>query len=489
MNDENKTQKQLIVELAGLRKHVSKLETAETGRKLTEKKEKQRLENISFLARTAMRFIEFPPDGDIYRFIGKNLMELVGESMVIINSFDSDTGLFHNRSAIGMGAMKDKILTILGRHPEGTPFKLIKKILTKLKSARLIEIHGGIYELMFGKVEKSVCNSLEELYDIRNVFMIGFTLEKKLYGMASIIMHSEIEKETCQSIETFAKQASITLQRMRVEKALRESEIRYRELANSITDVFFALDNDLKYSYWNKAFQTLTGIPAVEAIGKSIFDVFPDSNETKKASRIYKKILQTQEPQNFLNKYRFNNNECFLEIHAYPTTNGISIFAKDITEKVYSEKALRESEEKLTLQNTLLQEKNIALREILGQLEKEKEAIEKKILDNVNILLLPILERIKNSASQLDATYLKLLEDNLKRLSSDFGSAISRKAFKLTPREIEICNMVRSGSTTKEIARYLNISCRTVDTHRNSIRKKLEIANKGINLTTYLKSF
>ena len=43
----------------------------------------------------------------------------------------------------------------------------------------------------------------------------------------------------------------------------------------------------------------------------------------------------------------------------------------------------------------------------------------------------------------------------------------------LTPREFEVCNMVNGGLNTKEIARILNLSIRTVETHRLNIRKKL----------------
>jgi DNA-binding NarL/FixJ family response regulator len=39
-----------------------------------------------------------------------------------------------------------------------------------------------------------------------------------------------------------------------------------------------------------------------------------------------------------------------------------------------------------------------------------------------------------------------------------------------------------------EIARLQNTSPRTVETHRNRIRKKLGIADAGVNLATYLKN-
>ena len=70
-------------------------------------------------------------------------------------------------------------------------------------------------------------------------------------------------------------------ERKKAEEKLRESEERYRELTESISDVFFAMDKDLRYTYWNKASEKLTGISAKDAIGKCLTDVFPDTKGTR----------------------------------------------------------------------------------------------------------------------------------------------------------------------------------------------------------------
>jgi DNA-binding NarL/FixJ family response regulator len=46
-----------------------------------------------------------------------------------------------------------------------------------------------------------------------------------------------------------------------------------------------------------------------------------------------------------------------------------------------------------------------------------------------------------------------------------------------TPREIEIINLICQQLTTKEIATQLNISDRTVDSHRNLILQKIDAKN------------
>ena len=57
----------------------------------------------------------------------------------------------------------------------------------------------------------------------------------------------------------------------------------------------------------------------------------------------------------------------------------------------------------------------------------------------------------------------------------------------LTPRELEICSMIKNGMSTKGISSHLNISELTVERHRNTIRKKLKLNNSSTNLTTFLR--
>src|SRR4030042_5314475 len=80
-----------------------------------------------------------------------------------------------------------------------------------------------------------------------------------------------------------------------IEEAVKESEERYKELANSIADVFFAMDEHLRYTYWNKASEILTGIRAEETLGKSIREVFPDEPWRKRAEDVYRSGLKTKE--------------------------------------------------------------------------------------------------------------------------------------------------------------------------------------------------
>ena len=128
----------------------------------------------------------------------------------------------------------------------------------------------------------------------------------------------------------------------------------------------------------------------------------------------------------------------------------------------------------------LLEEKNIAIREMLGQLEIEKKKFREQVINNIEHLLLPILKKLKRKATTVENGYLELLEANLKELTGTFGAVVTGLR-ELTPKEVEICNMIRNGLSTKEIAKLLQVSALTIDTHRTNIRKKLKISKKALN--------
>jgi PAS domain S-box-containing protein len=146
-------------------------------------------------------------------------------------------------------------------------------------------------------------------------------------------------------------------ERKRAESTLRQSENKYRELTESISDVFFAMDNDLRYTHWNKASEKLTGILAADALGRRFSDVFPENEATRNLQEMYLKAIRTHQSQHFISKYPGGKNKIH-EITIYPTNDGISVFTKDITERIQMEDVLRESELRF---RTLIEKAPIAI--------------------------------------------------------------------------------------------------------------------------------
>ena len=203
-----------------------------TEHKRAEEKEKQRVCDLEFLSKTAMEFIELSPEQDIYRFIGERLKELVGDSIVAVNSFDGISDKLCTHVLLGIGDKMDNVLKIFGRDMVGATFEIDDEAKAGLISRKLTKVPGGIYGLSPG-MPKIVCHMLERLLGLGDVYAVGFSWGGKLFGGVAILLRRKTELINQSIIETFVRQASVALQRNRAEEELRkahdELEIRVQE--------------------------------------------------------------------------------------------------------------------------------------------------------------------------------------------------------------------------------------------------------------------
>jgi len=158
----------------------------------------------------------------------------------------------------------------------------------------------------------------------------------------------------------------------------------------------------------------------------------------------------------------------------------------DMDNRKRMEVALKDSEYKLRIQNEALEKKNIALQELLEQVEVEKKKIKDNVLGNVERVLFPLIEKLQTG--KVSHKYIVLLKSVVQDLASSYGRTMSQATSHLSPREVEICNLIKNNLTSKEIAGILNLSLETVERHRANIRTKLGLVKEDVNLTSYLKN-
>jgi DNA-binding CsgD family transcriptional regulator len=161
----------------------------------------------------------------------------------------------------------------------------------------------------------------------------------------------------------------------------------------------------------------------------------------------------------------------------------------DITNLKQTELALKQRERELEMQTVNLEEANAALKVLLKRREEDKKELEEKVLFNMKELAEPYLEKLrKTGLNGRQQAFLEILESNLNEIISPFPRSLYFSYLNLTPAEMQIAALIRHGQTTKEIANLLNLSSRTVETHRKNIRKKLGLKDKKANLRTKLLS-
>jgi DNA-binding NarL/FixJ family response regulator len=136
-----------------------------------------------------------------------------------------------------------------------------------------------------------------------------------------------------------------------------------------------------------------------------------------------------------------------------------------------------------------LMEANTALKVLMSHREKKKSENEEKLLKNVQGQVLPyihdLMEGPLNTRQKDD---LKMLEKNLQNIMSEFLTRLQSNVSKFTPKAIQVASLIKEGLGTKDIARLMNVSTKTVDIFRYNIRKKLGINNRRASLRDHLLS-
>lgn len=160
---------------------------------------------------------------------------------------------------------------------------------------------------------------------------------------------------------------------------------------------------------------------------------------------------------------------------------------RDMTEARIAEEKLRETTEKLRRDHVELVRKNITLNEVLQHIEEDKEEYRHELCSNVENLVRPMLKKLRETGSIPAREYERLLE-NLDKVTGRHIDQFKNNVAKLTPRELDILEMIRAGRSSKQIAESLGLSSQTVHKHRQSIRRKLQIDHREINLSAYLRS-
>ena len=103
--------------------------------------------------------------------------------------------------------------------------------------------------------------------------------------------------------------------------------------------------------------------------------------------------------------------------------------------------------------------------------------------------MVPYVKKLKKTGlDERQKVLVGILESNLKDIISPFSRRLSSKYLNLTPKELQIANLIKQGKHTREIAKIFNLSKRTIESHRDHIRRKLGIKNKKANLRTHLLS-
>ncbi len=353
---------------------------------------------------------------------------------------------------------------------------------------------------------------------------------------AHATLEKQVENRTLELTVANRKLNREVKERQRVENALRESEQRFRTMADFSYDWETWIDSDGNYIYISPSCERITGYSPAEfyrdkrflkkivapqdqqLIAKHIeacregqiplsaeFRIFTKTGKEQWIAHVCQSVYG--DDGRYLGRRASNRDvtaqkeaeaalqkahvqlEKRVEERTKRLREVIEKLNKQIAFRKEAEMALKDGEIKLKAQKINLEEANTALKILLKRREEDKRELEEKVLTNMNELIKPYLEKLNTGKlTDRQKAYVTVLKSNVNDIISPLARRLSSKWLKLTPTEIQVANLIKQGKTTKEIAELMNLEPSTIYFHRDNIRIKVGIKKTGTNLRTYLLS-
>lgn len=162
---------------------------------------------------------------------------------------------------------------------------------------------------------------------------------------------SPILDEGGKKVGSFAMVTDIT-DRKRAEQELLTTRNYLKNVFNSMPSMLISVNPEGTITQWNTAAEKYTGIPAMEAISKKVWDVVPF---LKKYERNFRHVISNQLQEEFLKQQVMGNEKKYLNISMYPLifngTNGAVIRVDDVTELEKKDAQLRQAQKMETVGN------------------------------------------------------------------------------------------------------------------------------------------
>lgn len=138
----------------------------------------------------------------------------------------------------------------------------------------------------------------------------------------------------------------------KAQEVIRKNNQTIDSIINSTSDLIYALDTDWNFIYANKQMAKIAELeePA-QLVGKNALEIFPLALGTSLEETI-RKVMNERQAQQLIFK---DSKKGIWENNIFPIENGVTVFAKNITERKKAETALKEDQQRLKIVNEKLQ--------------------------------------------------------------------------------------------------------------------------------------
>ena len=412
MNDEHKTREQLVVELAELKASASA--------------ERKRMENLIRTQRDlAVKLGEASQFDEVLNLCLDTAIHVAGMDSGGIYLVDDVSGDIDLVCHVGLG----QEFISLGLHYDADS-----------EHARLVMAGNPNYTS--SPVLDTLLTDLQRSEGLRTLVVLPVLHQGRVIACINVASHilDEVRPTVRDALETMAAQVGSVTARAKAQRALHESEEKFRNIIQSspMGIHMYELESDerLVFVGANPAADRLLGVNNEQFIGKTIEQAFPPLIETP-IPRMYRRAAREGVPWNTEQiNYQDQQITGAFEVHAFQTSpNKMAALFLDITERKRADEELERHRERL---EELVVERTQELK------DAQAELMRKERLSALGQLTATVAHEIRNPLGTVRTAVFAI------------GDAIERDEIRRVGRVLELAerNIVRCDGIIRELLDY-----------------------------------
>ena len=276
-----------------------------------------------------------------YQVITDGMKELSGAWVVGLNTYEEGGTKSVTRAFSGFPSAIKQASKILGFQLTGKEWDVIPERVRSLQGGKLVQ-YKNLYETSMSAISKSTAQILERIFKIGYVYVIDLSYGgRESLGDIIFFMKKGEKIKNREAIEVYANLIGSILMRVQTEKALQESEAKFRAYIEKAPVGIFVTNNEGQYIEVNRTACEMSGYTEEELLNLTIAD-FTAPEFLKVGMKSFEKLKGDGYTEDEILARKKSGEKFWINLVAVVIDNSKFIaFCQDITERKQAEEQIR----------------------------------------------------------------------------------------------------------------------------------------------------
>ncbi|MGB8309449.1 MAG: PAS domain S-box protein [Methanoregula sp.] len=314
--------------------------------------------NLSIINELEREFSALPYGKQVEELAIKRLLSLTGAVVTVFSKYYPGEQVLRTTAIeFGPGVLEslpgawEKCTALLGSKPGEFQIPLSREAYQDVNRS-IVGKKNTLTDISYGKITPLVSATIQKLSGIDRFFHIAHVIDGKVYGTSVIGLRPDRPDPPQDLMESYAHLVAVSLRRQQAEAALRESEKFNRNLVEHLPDFVLIYGKDGKILYANPASAGALGYDAQKLIGTPVISYVVESYRDKTMENLSLRQNYGTAPNYEIEIVNHNGLKKRVIVRGTPIQyNDVAatlLVLVDVTERSVAEKALKESEQRMS---------------------------------------------------------------------------------------------------------------------------------------------